>query len=138
MKKYLPQTSFNIAAYASQLPGYEDCPAYPFAGFVLNVNVAVQGHRDNMDLEACLVLPIGSFSGGELCLEEPGLVVPLRAGDFFVFPSYRITHFNLHYSGTRASLVCHSDRAGIHWRADRLHWEGNTYLEDEVYREGQK
>ncbi|KAM5541947.1 hypothetical protein V8D89_004257 [Ganoderma adspersum] len=120
LKKYLPQTSFNIAVYASRLPGYENCLAYPLAGFVLNINVA-----------AYLVLPVGSFSGGELCLEEPGLVVPLRSGDFFVFPSYRVTHFNLHYSGARASLVCHSDKAGIHWRVDRLQWEGNTYLEDE-------
>lgn len=75
-------------------------------------------------------MPIGTFKGGELCLAEPGLVVPLRSGDFFVFPSCSITHFNLLYTGIRASLVCHSDREGVRWAQDYNGWHSHPYFAD--------
>lgn len=121
---------FNaIKIYADVLPGRETPPAYPFSGFVLNLNIATVGHRDGMDLLACLVIPFGNFKNGELILAEPGIVLPLRSGDGIVFPSCQISHFNMLYSGTRASVVCHSDKAGLEWAQGRLGWEGNQYLD---------
>ena len=103
-------------------------PTYPFGGFVLNINVATQAHRDPKDLGLCLVLTIGQYSGGELCLYEPGLVMRLRDGDMVLFCSGGITHFNLHYEGTRASLVLHSDYAGKGWAENRNHWIDNEFF----------
>jgi hypothetical protein len=49
----------------------------------------------------------------------------LGNGDMALFPSGRTTHFNLHYKGTRASLVLHSDGAGRKWAENRNHWIGH-------------
>jgi hypothetical protein len=76
----------------------------------------------------CLVLVIGQHAGGELCLVEPGLVLRLRNGDIALFPSGRITHFNLNYLGIRASVVLHSDKEGKAWADDRAGWMGNDYM----------
>ncbi|KAI1785027.1 hypothetical protein LXA43DRAFT_860474, partial [Ganoderma leucocontextum] len=97
LKAHLGDLYYEIACYAEEVPGRKASPCYPFAGFVLNFNVATKGHRDSGDLKACLVIPIGTFQGGELCLVEPGLVLPLRSGDCVAFPSCEITHFNLPY-----------------------------------------
>ncbi|PIL36998.1 hypothetical protein GSI_00690 [Ganoderma sinense ZZ0214-1] len=131
LRAHLGDLYFEIACYADEIPGRKASPCHPFAGFVLNFNIATKGHRDSKDLKACLVLPIGIFTGGELCLVEPGLVLPLRSGDVMVFPSCDITHFNLTYTGTRASLVCHSDRDGLKWVGNKMGWRGNSYLDDE-------
>lgn len=114
--------------YADLLPGKDASPAYPFAGYVLNVNVCTRAHRDFKDMLLCVVIPIGDFVGGELCLLEPGIVLELRSGDMVIFPSHRLTHFNLHYTGQRASLVLHSDRDGAQWVKNRNGWERNRYM----------
>ncbi|EPS99688.1 hypothetical protein FOMPIDRAFT_1124104 [Fomitopsis schrenkii] len=100
---------------ADILPGNANTVAYPFLSVVVNLNVATSGHRNLMDNSLCLVFPIGDFEGGELCLYEAGIVLSLGNGDGVAFPSCSITHFNLHYVGTRASLVLHTDRAIDQW-----------------------
>lgn len=90
--------------------------------------MSTKGHRDGKDLAACVVLPVGRFVGGELCLKEAGLVLPLQSGDFAAFLSDRITHFNLHYQGRRVSVVCHTDSEGKRWSVDKGKWSENTYF----------
>jgi predicted 2-oxoglutarate/Fe(II)-dependent dioxygenase YbiX len=114
--------------FVDVLPGKEASPSHPFSGFVLNINVITRCHRDVKDHRVCLVLVIGDHVGGELCLQELGLVVRLRNGDIVVFPSGKITHFNLHYQGVRASIVLHSDNAGQSWVDNRNHWMGHDYM----------
>ncbi len=114
--------------FGSILPNNSHSPAYPFSGFVLNLNVATLAHRDRKDLQACIVLDIGEHERGDLVLFEPGLVVPLRNGDVFIFFSNKITHFNLSFTGIRASLVLHSDGAGTEWVHSRNGWAENQYL----------
>ena len=116
----LPDLYEEIKVFAEILPGRSTPLSYPFSGFVLNLNVATVGHRDTMDLLACVVIPFGKFSGGQLVLTEAGMVLPLCSGDAVLFSSCKVSHFNLQYTGTRASLVCHSDRAGLHWANGRL------------------
>ena len=130
MKEYLPDVYDTLIPYAEVLPGNTFAPAYPFSGFVINVNVCTKVHRDRQDLVACLVMPIGDFTKGALVLKEPGMVIPLRSGDAVVFPSGNITHFNLDYEGQRASLVLHSDKTGASWVKDRNGWKCNDYLDD--------
>lgn len=113
--------------FASVLPGGEHTPGYPFSGFVVNINVVTIGHRDVKDFKACLVLVIGDHTGGELCLVEPGIVLRLRSSDFVVFPSEKISHFNLHYEGVRASIVLHTDREGVSY-AEASEWEKNQFF----------
>lgn len=126
---YLNDLFLTLTAVAEVLPGHPSLTAYPFTGVVLNLNVYTRGHRDGKDLAACLVIPIGTFTGGELALNEPGLVVGLRSGDGILFPSCDITHFNMAYKGRRASLVCHSDRFHSAWVEERFGWSRNTYLD---------
>ena len=49
---------------------------------------------------------------------ELGLVIKMKAGDVLAFPSWRFTHFNLHFSGLRGSFVLHSDKEGDSWVQD--------------------
>lgn len=122
----LPSEYEHLSATASLLPDNCASAVRPFVGLVINLNVSTLAHRDAKDDSICLVLAIGDFDGGELCLYEPGLLVPLRHGDFVVFPSCSVTHFNLCYTGQRASIVLHTDREMVKWRAeDRNGWKNN-------------
>lgn len=116
------------ALYSSILPYGEASPVFPFSGVVVNMNVCTKSHRDPMDRTVCLVMPIGDFEGGELCLVEPRMVVELQNGDWLVFQSKHVTHFNLPYQGKRASMVLHSDSHGQYWCNDRNGWLGNKYF----------
>ncbi|KAI1788744.1 fungal-specific transcription factor domain-containing protein [Ganoderma leucocontextum] len=62
LKVHLGDLYDEIACYAEELPGRVTSPAHPFAGFVLNLNIAAKVHRDVKDNKACLVLPIGLLS----------------------------------------------------------------------------
>lgn len=122
----LPETYERLDASARILPGNSEPICAPFIGLVINLNVVTAAHRDCKDDGVCLVLAIGDFEGGDLVLYEPGLVVPLHHGDFAVFPSCKLTHFNLHYKGRRASVVLHTDREFIKWRTSRNSWSSNS------------
>lgn len=131
MEYRLPVFTASISAFAENLPGDERSPAYPFSGFVINLNACTKAHRDGKDDKGCLVMAVGDFEHGDLILVESGLVVQLRSGDLTVFRSERETHLNLPYTGTRASIVCHTDREGKSWVKDRNGWAPNSYLDDE-------
>lgn len=109
------------------LPGQPGSIASPFVSFVLNINVRTQGHRDVGDKSLCLVLPIGQFQGGALALKEPGLVLELENGDFAIFQSDKVTHYNLEYEGLRASFVLQSDRAFERWLTGKNGWSTSQY-----------
>jgi hypothetical protein len=98
--------------YVSQLPLHSRSPAHPFGGFVINFDVSTAGHRDNGDDEFCAVITAQKCAGGEICLHEAGFILESCHGDIVIFPSSKITHFNLHFEGIRASLVLHSDKSG--------------------------
>ncbi|TFK58751.1 hypothetical protein BDN72DRAFT_746285, partial [Pluteus cervinus] len=92
----LPEEYPVWAKYANSLPLGDIPPAYPFTGLVINFCVSTSAHRDHNDEGLCAVIPFGEFTGGELCLFEPGLVFDIKPGDILIFPSAEITHFNLH------------------------------------------
>ncbi|KAF9001417.1 hypothetical protein BDZ89DRAFT_1081836 [Hymenopellis radicata] len=107
-----------LDAYIDFLPGCPQPSVYHFGGVVVNFNACSRGHRDHGDQNICLVLSA----------HEAGLVVRTYTGDSLVFQSCRITHFNLHYTGKRASIVFHSDRDGSAWAKDRNGWGNKTYF----------
>jgi hypothetical protein len=109
--------------HANSLPASQQSPVHPFCSFVVNIQVASWGHRDPYDDVICLIIPIGSFTGGQLCLFEPGIIIDMKPGDVVVFPSSRITHFNLHFKGIRHSLVCQTDVHMKDWTERRNGWE---------------
>jgi len=105
------------------LPSHEICPVEPFGGFVVNLNVTTTFHRDWKDWDVCGILVISSdCEGGGTVLHEVGLIVEARNGDFMLFPSRRMSHYNAHYKGMRASLVYHTDGAALNWLSDRNGW----------------
>ncbi|PBK65051.1 hypothetical protein ARMSODRAFT_892364 [Armillaria solidipes] len=122
LKHILPKEYKLLEDFADNLTMNEDSAAHPLSGFVLNFKACTSAHRDTGDLLICVVIPFGDFEGGELCLFELGLVSKLRAWDAFVFSSVDITHFNLHYSGVRGSLVLHTDREAVGYTKDYNGW----------------
>ncbi|KAI0708140.1 hypothetical protein C8Q72DRAFT_790818 [Fomitopsis betulina] len=126
---FLPIEYERLEATVSVLPDYNISAVHPFVGLVLNFNIATCAHRDSKDDRICLVVPVGEFVGSNLCLVEPGLVLPLRHGDFAVFPSCEVTHFNLPYSGRCCSIVLQTDREMSKWTAeDRNGWAANSFF----------
>jgi hypothetical protein len=128
VKELLPDTYETLSYLIEALPNCDTSPVDPFSGFVLNVNVSTIIHRDYGDEDICLVLVLSNCLGGELCLMEPGVVLKLNTGDVVLFKSAEISHFNLHYTGKRASIVFHTDRAARSWAKDRNGWQHNMYM----------
>ena len=95
----LPDTFDELSLYCRILPLSANSPAFPFSGVVVNLCVSTTAHRDQNDRRICVVIPFGEWEGGDLCLHELGLVIKLHPGDIVVFPSRKITHFNLHFTG---------------------------------------
>lgn len=100
----------------------------PFTSLVMNLNVRTEAHRDKWDKSLCLVLAIGDFSGGALVLKEQGLVFELRNGDFAVFRSSESTHFNLDFTGRRASFVMQTDIELDKWAEGRNDWRHSDFF----------
>ncbi|TFK59190.1 hypothetical protein BDN72DRAFT_781076 [Pluteus cervinus] len=123
IETHLPEEYEKLRKFAEVLPGNELAPAHPFAGFVINLNVATALHRDWGDESICVVTVVSDCEGGELVLLEPGLVLELRHGDTVIFPSSKISHFNQHFNGMRSSIVCHSDKFSRTWVGARNGWE---------------
>jgi len=117
--------------FANILPAGAPSPASPsgFGGFVVNLNVCTRIHRDPEDLRFCVVLVLSeSCRGGDLCFQELGLRLSLRNGDMVVFQSHALSHFNLHFQGKRASVVLHTDRAGLQWIDTRNGWIQSAFM----------
>ncbi|THU87829.1 hypothetical protein K435DRAFT_681018 [Dendrothele bispora CBS 962.96] len=103
-------------------------PVHPFSSFIINLNVKTQAHRDGGDKNGCIVLVLGDHIGGGVCLHEAKLVVEASHGDCLTFRSRDLTHFNLSYSGIRASIVIHSDRAGAAYQKNGFGWDSNEFV----------
>lgn len=125
-----PNEYDDLQLAAEILPNREVSPAFPFCGFVLNINGITKVHRDPQDFKHfCVVIVIGNHTGGEFCLLEPGLVLELRNGDMVIFQSGKISHFNLHYSGIRASVVLNTDAAIHQYATNNMNgWASNQYM----------
>ncbi|KAJ7201927.1 hypothetical protein C8J57DRAFT_1543611 [Mycena rebaudengoi] len=125
--------SKKLDFYISFLPGNRQCPYAPFGGVVINMGGCSEAHADELDLENhCVVMPFTkNCVGGALALHEVGLILDLHSGDMVVFLSARITHYNLHFKGKRASLVFQSDSSLKKW-ANANGWNGanGVQLED--------
>ncbi|KJA13290.1 hypothetical protein HYPSUDRAFT_174114 [Hypholoma sublateritium FD-334 SS-4] len=115
LKDFLPNIYQDLANYVDQLPGNDTNPAYPFAGFVLNLNVSTRLHRDRHDKDICLIVFVSECTGGALILYELGLVLDLDNGNGITFQSSKIMHCNMHFEGLRASFVFYTDRASDAW-----------------------
>jgi hypothetical protein len=45
-----------------------------------------------------------------------------------LFRSDILSHFNLHFVGERASIVIHTDKAGMEWVTDRNGWKNSLFI----------
>jgi len=112
-----------MQSHVDILPLCYAAPGGLFTGFVVNVRVATAAHKDgDVPFAVCVLIVFGDFEEGCLCLYEAGLVFDLRPGSVFIFPSARLTHFNLHFKGERGSVVLHIDKDQIRWKKDRNSW----------------
>jgi len=119
---------------AANLADIFHCPLHPHTSFVLNINAITHGHRDDKDAGSCIVIPVfllDGMIGGELVLEELGIIINFMPGDILLFKSKHISHYNLHFKGVRLSLVIQSDGTAGYWNHAKGGWEymvqtGNT------------
>ncbi len=130
IKEHFPGVHSELGRFCKILPANDISPVHPFAGYVVNINVATRIHRDFQDQELCVVLVASNedCTGGQLVLDEPGLVLDMKSGDIVIFPSHNISHFNMHFKGKRASIVFHSDKQGKEWVGDRNGWQENIFM----------
>jgi len=59
---------------------------------------------------------------------ELGLRLTMHNGDMVLFRSRELSHFNMHFTGERVSVVFHNDSAGDLWVKHRNHWSGSIYM----------
>ncbi|KAJ7247199.1 hypothetical protein B0H12DRAFT_1073020 [Mycena haematopus] len=123
-QKAVAQEYDHIRIWASRLPLNQRSAAYPFGGYVINLGVSTEGHRDEGDDLLCVTFWDGDSQGGELGMFEPGLLLRTRQWDATIFSSCKITHFNMPINGIRISLVLHSDKYGKNWVANQNNWDG--------------
>lgn len=134
LKRLFPDECEKMRSYIELLPMKPEVHGDPFTGFILNVGVATDAHRDPGDKGPCAVFSLGEYTGGELVLEELGLVVDHKPGSMVFFASKHLTHFNLHYEGIRASVVLAHDSHSDRWLKD---WNGwGPFIDDGMRVEG--
>ncbi|TFY59839.1 hypothetical protein EVG20_g7638 [Dentipellis fragilis] len=85
LKECLPEEYKLMMVDAEFLPGNAQLFVRPFLGWVVNINIVAEAHRDGKDRHYCLVMPLGDFEGGALVLYEQGLVLELRNGDYKLY-----------------------------------------------------
>ncbi|KAJ7136484.1 hypothetical protein C8R43DRAFT_820696, partial [Mycena crocata] len=112
----------EVRVFADVLPMNAASPAYPFAGFMFNLRVSTDAHKDRLDKRWCLLIYLTDCEGGAICLYELGFKLNCRTGHILIFPSCYITHFNTHFIGLRATLVLHTDLEGDKWDEDSGGW----------------
>ncbi|KAJ3822945.1 hypothetical protein F5880DRAFT_1507356 [Lentinula raphanica] len=117
----------DLDAMIDIMPLHDFTPVRPFTGLVININSVTAAHKDAGDLGGCLVISLGSYEGGELCLYQPRLAVETRNGDIVSFPSHDYLHFNLHYKGDRCSVVVQTDKTGLSYLKDGNGWLDNPW-----------
>jgi hypothetical protein len=127
MLQHLKGVYDEVKIFCDLLPCNGVSPAYPYSNFVLNIGACTSGHRDKGDKNWCMTFTLGDCEGGQLVLQELGLVFDSAPGDMVTFQSSKQTHFNLHVNGIRASLVLHSDRMGDIWADGYNRW-GPTHV----------
>ncbi|KAL0058849.1 hypothetical protein AAF712_014453 [Marasmius tenuissimus] len=134
MEEHFPDETKELEAFVHKLEYDGVSEVHPFAGVAVNVNVATIAHLDPMDLYLCLVLALHECTGGEIILEELGIVIDLKPGDFVIFPSTYITHYNLNFKGRRASFAFSTDKRGMAWAKTNNNWDENDYMKSSTRR----
>ncbi|KAG9122962.1 hypothetical protein FRC07_000424 [Ceratobasidium sp. 392] len=125
LKQQLPELMGLHAEFSASLGPTFTVGCAPFCMAVLNIQPVTNGHRDTSDPvdSICVVMALGDFTGGELCLYAPGLVIELPHGSCVAIRSKRDIHFNLHFKGQRFSFVFTSDKSLKRWAEESNHWE---------------
>lgn len=115
---------------AQSLPLNDGSAAYPYAGYIVNVNVKTDGHLDPNDKDICAVIGFGDYIDGDIVLHQLGTSVKLHPLDVFIFDPRRITHLNLRFTGKWGSLVMATDRGLEDWVKDKNGWENKNFKGD--------
>ncbi len=118
IKEHFPGVHSELARFCKILPANIIFSVCPFAGYVVNINVATCINWDLQDQKLCVVLVASKddCTGGQLVLDEPGLVLDMKSSDIVIFPSH------MHFKGKKASIVFHSDKKGKNWVVNHNGW----------------
>ncbi|KAG8718493.1 hypothetical protein FRC09_012602 [Ceratobasidium sp. 395] len=124
--QYIPTLMRKQETLSDSLGPIYPLECTPFCMVVLNIQAVSRGHRDLGDCEdtICLILALGDFKGGALCVYEPGASIDLKHGNLAAIRSRRMVHFNLDFVGQRFTYVFTSDNGLERWERDRNQWAG--------------
>ncbi|KAK1223938.1 hypothetical protein PQX77_013177 [Marasmius sp. AFHP31] len=128
VKARLPDENDKLESFTNRIPHHNFSPAHPFGGVTVNLNAATIAHMDLMDWLICLVHTLHDCTGGELVLEELGVVIKLYSGDFAVFASMGLTHYNMDFKGRRVSFAFSTDIAAKKWVENNNGWRTNIHM----------
>ncbi|EJD44025.1 hypothetical protein AURDEDRAFT_166744 [Auricularia subglabra TFB-10046 SS5] len=112
IKESLPCSYEVLLRYINELPLGNWSPCWPFAGLVLNFGAMTDPHIDE-DLEICVVITFGKFTGGKLGLYEAKLLFELDRFSILIFPSEKFIHFNLPFQGEWGSIALATEKASL-------------------------
>jgi hypothetical protein len=106
----------KVPLFAKFLEALSPHQHWSFAGFsVCTVNFnygALKPHTDDKNHHDayCVVIPLGQYTGGELCFSfaERDVVIPLQQGDAVIMQGANLKHYVKDYTGNRYSLVLHT------------------------------
>lgn len=115
MHLYYPNAKVEVAKVIEAVPACNTPLNAPFLGLVINIHAETNPHRDNGDLDHCVVIPCGEFDGGQIVYYELNLVVEVPSGAMASFDSVRITHWNFEVivegDKCRYSIILHTDKS---------------------------
>jgi hypothetical protein len=68
-------------------------------------------HRDGNDAGLTWVMPLGEWKGGDLCIPQYGIKIPIKEGNAIVFQANFLGHMSSPLlSGEHLALTCFTDK----------------------------
>lgn len=106
---------FRMRQYIQSKPFMEEYPHLDFLGAFTTVavtnGVSDVLHADREDAGLTWVIPLGEYEGGDLCIPQYGMRIPLKPGDAIAFHANILGHHSSELlSGNRLALTCFTDR----------------------------
>ena len=112
---HLTTVHSRLAGYIKEHPLLGNYPELDFKGAFTTVSVT-NGisdimHTDREDAGLTWVLPIGKWEGGDLCIPQFGIRIPMKEGDAIAFQANFLAHMSSALiGGDWLALTCFTDK----------------------------
>lgn len=94
-----------IMEYLTEFGKYH-FPDFRFTDIQINYNWASPKHKDKGNIGDSIIIGIGDYTGGELCIDRDTVIDTIDIHDMpYKFDGRKYTHWTQDYSGNRMSIV---------------------------------